>query len=74
MAHSGREERLEYRVQKVSGVFLWTQKLMVAYFEKDKDKAEKGEGWAPLCVCCVQDRYLGLHCPYGHTAMGKLYL
>ena len=28
---------------------------MSTFFESGKDKAAKGEGWAPLFICCAQD-------------------
>ena len=39
----------------------------VPFFELGKDKAAKGEGWAPPFISCAQDT-VGLypHCPYGY--------
>ena len=34
---------------------LSTQQEMGTFFESGKDKAEKGEGLAPLFICCAQD-------------------
>ena len=34
---------------------LSTQQKMGTFFELGKDKAAKGEGWAPPFISCVQD-------------------
>ena len=46
----------------------------VPFFELGKDKAAKGEGWAPPFISCAQDKWdSNPHCPYGYKAMGNLY-
>ena len=48
---------------------------MGTFFKLGKDKAAKGEGWAPPSTSFAQDA-VGLtpHSPYGYKAMGNLYL
>ena len=48
---------------------LSAQQKMGTFFELGKDKAAKGEGWAPLFTKIQWDS--NPHCPYGYWAMGK---
>ena len=38
-----------------TGKTLSTQQKMGTFFELGKDKAAKGEGWAPPFISCAQD-------------------
>ena len=35
---------------------LSTQQSMGIFFESEKDKAARGEGWAPPFISCAQDK------------------
>ena len=47
-----------------------TQQKMGTFFELGKDKAAKGEGWAPPFISCAQDTgYSGTLTPTAPTAI-----
>ena len=48
---------------------LSTQQKMGTFFELGKDKAAKGEGWAPPFISCAQDR-VGLKPPLPLRLLG----
>ena len=50
-----REFETRLRHAATGKLFLSTQKKMGTFFELGKDKAEKGEGWAPPFIICAQD-------------------
>ena len=47
------EARLHHAV--TGKLSLSTQQKMGTFFELGKNKAVKGEGWAPLFISCAQD-------------------
>ena len=49
----------EARLRLENSLSLSTQQKMGTFFELEKDKAAKGEGWAPPFISCAQDT-LGL--------------
>ena len=47
--------RLGCAMRRLEKLSLATQQKMGTFFELGKDKAAKGEGWAPPFISCAQD-------------------
>ena len=62
-----REFESQLRHAATGKLSLSTQQKMGTFIELGKDKAGKGQGWAPPFISCAQD-IVGLnpHCPYGY--------
>ena len=50
-----REFEAPLRYAVTEKLCLLTQQKMGTFFELGKDKAAKGEGWAPPLISCAQD-------------------
>ena len=50
-----REFEARLRHAAIGKLSLSTQQKMGTFFELGKDKAAKGEGWAPPFISCAQD-------------------
>ena len=67
-----REFEARLRHAATGKLSLSTQQKMGTFFELGKDKAAKGEGWAPPFISCAQDTVESIqwdsnpHCPYGY--------
>ena len=59
-----REFEARLRHAATGKLSLSTQQKMGTFFELGKDKAAKGEGWAPPFISCAQDR--------AHTRQGNV--
>ena len=70
----GREFNARLRHPATGKLFCQPSSEWVPYFESGKDKAAKGEGWAPLSFAVPMIQWdSNSHCPYGKKAMGKLF-
>ena len=63
-----REFEARLRHAATGKLSLSTQQKMGTFFELGKDKAAKGEGWAPPFISCAQDK-VGLLTPTAPTAI-----
>ena len=64
-----REFEARLRHAATGKLSLSTQQKMGTFFELGKDKAAKGEGWAPPFFSCAQDQYSGTLTPTAPTAI-----
>ena len=63
-----REFEARLRHAATGKLSLSTQQKMGTFFELGKDKAAKGEGWAPPFISCAQDT-VGFYPPTAPTAI-----
>ena len=70
----GREFNARLRHPATGKLFCQPSSEWVPYFESGKNKAAKGEGWAPLSFAVPKIQWdFNSYCPYGKKAMGKLF-
>ena len=50
-----RDFKVRLRLAATGKLSLSTKQKMGTFFGSGKDKAEKGEGWAPPFISCAQD-------------------
>ena len=64
-----REFKVQLRHAATGKISLSTQQKMGTFFKLRKDKAAKGEGWAPPFISCAQDT-VGLYPPLPLRLLG----
>ena len=55
LGYGAESRRARLRHAATGKLSLSTQQKMGTFFELGKDKAAKGEGWAPPFISCAQD-------------------